>query len=218
MGRAAELRAAAPVVRVDVLDVADEAVADDHARRAEDGPATLHRTGLEHAAVLLLRGDDLAGLVNGEREGLFAVDVLAGLHRLDGDVGVPVVRRRDADHVDGRILQHVAEVGDGLAGALDLPLRIVVVDALGAVLAAVLVAVATHDDLGAAVVLAEELRQQGRAALNAEADHRDVGLLAGRELARGDLGGGTAHERDRCGRAEEEMSSVEIHWFFLLTT
>ena len=129
-----------------------------------------------------------------------------------------MVGRRDADHVDHRVLEDVTEVGDGLAGARDALLGIVVVDALGAVLATILVAVAADRDLRADVVLREELGQEGRAALDAEADHGHVGLLAGGELARADLAAvlGGGGERRRGGAAEQETSTVQVHCFSLL--
>ena len=219
VGRAAELLAAAPVVRIHVLHVADETVAHDHHRRAELRPAALHRAGLEHAAVFRLRGNHLASLVHAEREGLFAVDVLAALHGLDGHVGVPVVGRGDAHHVDRRVFEDLAEVGldAALRHVRDLPLGVRLVHHLRAGLAALLVAVAHGHDLDAELVLVHELRHERRALLDAEANEGHVGFLAGLERARTDLVGGAAGERRRGCRSEQEVPAVEVHLLYFLS-
>ena len=213
MGRPAELLAADAVVGVHVLEVADEAVADDHDCRAELAhlrPAALHRTRLEDAAVLLLGGDDLAGLVDGERERLLAVDVLAVLHRLDADVGMPVVRRRDAHRIDRRVLEDVAEVRATLARRV----LVEVVDALDAVFHARLVAVADQRD--ARVFLVKELRQQRATALNADADHRDVDRLARLAGANAHLARVASGKRCRGGGSEKKVTTVDFHLTLLL--
>ena len=171
---AAELLAAATVVGVDELHVADAAVARDHARGAEDGPGALHRAGLEDAARGLLRGDDRLDLLDAEGEGLLAVDVLAGLHRLDGHVAVPVVGCGDADHVDGGVGEDLAEVGDGAAGREgDAGVGVGLVDLRGAGLAARAVAVADGGDADAEAVLPAEGGGEARAGLDAEAEEGD---------------------------------------------
>ena len=105
------------------------------------------------------------------------------LHRLDAEVGVPMVRRRDAHRVDLGILHHLAEV------RAELAVRVVVglVDAARALLGSGLVAVADEDDLR--VFLLEELRQQRLAALDADADHGDIDLLAGLACPRPQIAG-----------------------------
>ena len=50
-----------------------------------------------------------------KRQRLLAVHVLAGLHRLDGDLRVPVVGRADGDDVDVLAIEHLAVVGVDLA-------------------------------------------------------------------------------------------------------
>ena len=183
------------VVAVDVLHVADEAVADDHAGRAELAARALPGAGLEDALVLLLGLHDELRLLDAVGEGLLAIDVLAGLHRLDGHVGVPMVGGDDDDHGDRLVLDDLAEVGLGLAdarvGLLLLVGGVGVVDALGAVLAADAVAVAHRaDDDGEF----QELRQKHVARLNAAADEGEAweGGLDG--LGRGFfLGAGWAH-------------------------
>ena len=59
-----------------------------------------HDLGVRVAAVC---DCDRTRLLGREREGLFAIHVLAALHRLDRHVGVPVVGSRDADRVDRRV-------------------------------------------------------------------------------------------------------------------
>ena len=58
---------------------------------------------------------DLAGLVDRVGHRLFAVDVLAGLHRVDRHLGVPVVGRGDQDGVDILAVEDLAIVlGDAI--------------------------------------------------------------------------------------------------------
>ena len=84
------------------------------------------------------------------------------------------------------------------------------VNAAGGVFAARLVDVAHHGYLGAAVVLREELRQQRAAALDAEADHGHVGLLAWLEGAHTLLVGCVGGHRDCGGGAKQETSTVDV--------
>ena len=167
------LRGGVAVVAIDELDVADQAVADDHRGCAEFAAGALPGAGLENGLRLALRLDDFQRLFDAVGEGLFAIDILAGLHRLDGHVGVPVVGRDDDDHVDGLVGDDLAEVGFRLADAGELgAVRLVpIVRLLGAGLAAGLVAVADrrHDWF-----LLEELREHHRARLDAHADNRDA--------------------------------------------
>ncbi len=206
VGRTAQLLPADAVVRVHVHDIADEAVAHDHAGGAEVAPAALHGAGLEDAPVLLLGGDDLLRLVDREGEGLFAVDVLAVLHRLHAHVGVPVVGRGDAHRVDRRVVQDFAEVVDRLARVL----LVFLVHALGAGVGAHLVAVAHRDDFHVRrVVPPHELRRERRAHLDAVADQGQAVALARLELPRAGLRRGVAGQRDGRGGPEQEAAAVE---------
>src|SRR5262249_8986938 len=92
--------AGAADVDVDRLDLADAAAAHQLAGGAELVAGALLAAGLEDAVVLAGRLDHGAGLADGQRQRLLAVDVLAGLARLDSRDGVPVVRRGDDDGVD----------------------------------------------------------------------------------------------------------------------
>ena len=72
--------------------------------------------GLERDARLLRHARHRLALGDGERHRLLAEHVLAGLHRGDGDDGVPVVGRADAHGVDRRVGDHVAPVEHLAAG------------------------------------------------------------------------------------------------------
>ena len=82
----------------------------------------LHRAHLEHPSGLLDNPLDELPLVDGQRQRLLAVDVLAGPHRLDGDLGVPVIGGRDHDRVDILPVEDLPVVGVAFGGA-PLPLR-----------------------------------------------------------------------------------------------
>src|SRR5262245_44232289 len=60
------------------------------------------------------------GLLDGASHGLFAINVLAGLHRLDGDRRVPVVRRGDDHGVDVLAGDHFAVIERGQFGLAEL--------------------------------------------------------------------------------------------------
>jgi hypothetical protein len=53
---------------------------------------------------------DRQRLGDGQRQRLLAVDVLAGLERLDGHLRVPVVGRGDEHAIEGLVVDEVAEV------------------------------------------------------------------------------------------------------------
>ena len=135
------------------------------------------------------------------------------LHRLDRHVGVPVVRRADADDVDHRILDDVAEVGDRLAVRRKPRLRVSVVDLLRTGLAADLVAVAHGDDLDliSGIGLVQELRNERRAHLDAAADHRGTKLLARLQVAQADLRRRASGHRSSGGRTQKESSTIDVH-------
>ena len=73
--------------------------------------AALLRSNLKDA--LRGRGDlaDLLAFFDRESQRLLAVDVLAGLHRLDRDFGMPMIGRRDDHSFDVLTLQQFAIVG-----------------------------------------------------------------------------------------------------------
>ncbi len=119
----------------DRLDLAETAAADEF-RRLPEGPehvGSLLAAGLEDPLVFPRDLDDALALGERQRQGLFAIDVLARLHRLDGRDHMPVLRRGDADGVDVLPPDQIAEVrvggadmerGLALIGLLDAPLGV----------------------------------------------------------------------------------------------
>ena len=73
--------------------------------------ALLHAR-LADAIVDARRLDDHRALVDAQGEGLFAVDILAGVEGVDGAAGVPVVRRCHVDGVHLFHLEQLAMVGE----------------------------------------------------------------------------------------------------------
>ena len=69
--------------------------------------------GGEHDAVGVAGGDHVVAFLRRDGEGLLRDDVEAAVHALDGELGVGVVRRGDADEIDVAVLQHG---GDGIVG------------------------------------------------------------------------------------------------------
>src|SRR4029077_4764790 len=65
---------------------------------------------LHHAFCLLGDLTELFSLVNCQRERLFAVDIFAGAHGVDADLGMPVVGRADDDGVDILAVNQLAVV------------------------------------------------------------------------------------------------------------
>src|SRR5690606_32296635 len=94
-----------------VFQVADEIVADDFGGAAEGALGALLGAGLKNAAVAAGGVYEGAALADGEREGFFAVDVLAGANGGMRERDVPVVGRADEDDV------HVGQ-GEDLLGIL----------------------------------------------------------------------------------------------------
>ena len=206
VSRSAELLSAAAIVRVHILHIADETIADNHAGGAEFAPAALHRARLEDAAILLLRGDYLAGFVNREGQRLFAVDILTVLHRFHTDVGVPVVRRRNADRVNFGVGNHITKVINDLARVVAIRL----IDLLSTRRRTDAIAIANrHDFHIRSILLVEELRNERRAHLNAVANHGNTELLARLKDARAHLGGRAARERHCRRRTEKEATAIQ---------
>src|SRR5207248_6277536 len=139
------------------------------------------RAGLADAVVLAGRLDNAPALADVVADGLFDVDVLAGLHGPDRGQRVPVVGRGDADDVDGLVVEDAAQVflvlgreALGLLGGTHRPLD----DGL------VHVADRGHD----AVVPAGEAADVAAAAA-VDADDRDAEPVVGVALLRGLLVG-----------------------------
>jgi len=96
--------------RPHAADLADPPVAHQLARPAHTRTGAELGAGLEHAVVLADRLDHLASLVDGQRQGFLAIDILARLHGRDGNQGVPVIGDDDRHGVDVRPCEQFAEV------------------------------------------------------------------------------------------------------------
>ena len=82
--------------------------------------ASLLRAHLEHAAGLLdCLADELA-FVDGERERLLAVNILARLERLDRDLHMPVIGHANVYDLDIFAIKHMAVIFVGVAGAVEV--------------------------------------------------------------------------------------------------
>ena len=94
---------------LDGLDLAEAAGADQLDRQAEQAAevGALLAAGLQDAAGVLDRLLDRQRLGDGQRQRLLAVDVLAGLERLDGHLRVPVVGRGDEHAIEGLVAGRV---------------------------------------------------------------------------------------------------------------
>ena len=172
------------VVAVNILDVADETVADDHAGGAEFAPGTLHGAGLENALEFFLGLNEKKRLLDGIGQRFFAIDIFSGLHRGAGDVGMPMIRRRNADRVNSLVTDDIAEISDGhasgKAGFLIFP--VIVIDIFHARFPAHPVAVANGLDDN--ILLLDEIRHQHGARLNSIADEGQIDHLLRRRFRR----------------------------------
>ncbi len=83
----------------------------------------LHRACLHHAIVFASSLHHLAGLVDRRRHRLLDEHIFARLARFDSHVRVPVIRRRDANRVDGFVVQNLAEVANRTSRTARLILR-----------------------------------------------------------------------------------------------
>ena len=102
------------VLRPDVPDGADPPLGDEPLGQADGRHATVgeaHHRADARLRGLLGRGRHGLGLGDAVGERLLAEDVLAGLERLDGDLGVGVARGADVDQVDVGALDHRVPVG-----------------------------------------------------------------------------------------------------------
>ncbi len=170
-------------------DLADAAALDDLAGLPELVLGGEVGADLEDLPVLPDGVPHLDGLLHREGHGLFAVDMLSGVHGGDGDGGMPVVRRGDEDRVDVLVVEKfaVVEATFGLVTRLLAggeravhPLLIDVTDAPD----------------GDVVVLApaEKAAQMPRTHA-ADADHAETYAVVGPEHLRGD----ETAERERSG-------------------
>ena len=100
----------------DLLDLAQASAAGrGHGAAEQLGlVAALLRADLHHLAGLLDGGDELLAFVDGQRQRLFAIDVLAGFERRQGDGRVPVVGRADRHGFDIVAIEQLAIVLEDL--------------------------------------------------------------------------------------------------------
>jgi len=110
MAGLAEVRGAAGETAQHGVEFAETAVANQFAGLTEAGIGTLLRAGLEDALVILNGVDHGAALADGQRQGLLAVNILAGAGGGDGGQSVPMVREGDEHGVDIGAAEQVAEV------------------------------------------------------------------------------------------------------------
>ena len=97
------------------MDGAEFAGLRDGSRFLEEIVAAPLRPDLHHALGAAHRLDHAEAVLDGVGHGLFHVDVFAGLDRIDGHLGVPVVRRGDENGLEGFILQQLLVVVVGLS-------------------------------------------------------------------------------------------------------
>ncbi len=90
----------------DLGDLADVAVANEHAGTVEIGHGSLLATDLEDAALFAHGADHGSALGHGECHGLFHVDIFAGEGGVDGMEGVPMVGAGDNHGVDVLALEY----------------------------------------------------------------------------------------------------------------
>ena len=180
---------------------------------ANGGRRASLRSMLAHAVVLASRQHQLPPFPDIVRAGLLDVRVLARLHGPDASQRVPVVGRGNADGVDVRVVDELAEVGEPLDGVLGHGLQ-----TLGPPVEDRLIHVAQGHHLGAGHL---QVLLDLRIAAAANANHADAndGVRTARRLfVRGFLfRGQCATERDRgdsaacCGRFQKLPAGYRIH-------
>ena len=107
---------------VALIDVADRAGMDQLDRFAEAAPPAALRAARGDALVLARGLHELRAFPDIVGDGLFDIDILAGLHRPDRGQSVPVIGGRDRDRVDVLVLEDAPHVGfdlRALAGLLE---------------------------------------------------------------------------------------------------
>ena len=88
--------------------------------------AALLGSHLENLARLLDDLNNLLAFLDGQREGLFAIDILARLQGFDADLRVPVVGSADGDDINVLPFEQLAIIGQGFGlGVLDGALGVI---------------------------------------------------------------------------------------------
>ena len=110
-GFKAEGVSAAREEEVALVDVADDAGVEEFDSFAEGSPPAALGSAGGDAVVFAGGFDELGAFEDVVGDGLFDVNVFAGLHGPDGGEGVPVVGGGDGDGVDGFVIEGAAHVG-----------------------------------------------------------------------------------------------------------
>ena len=119
------IKGARLAIGIDLLELADAAVADQFAGQAELAAvfgALLHAR-LVDAAVALAGLDQGAPLAHGDGDGLLAIHILAGPHGHRGHRGRPVIGQRHQHGVDVRPGEDLAKIVVGLDAVVARPGR-----------------------------------------------------------------------------------------------
>ncbi len=148
------------------------------------------RANLQHALGFLDGVDQLPGFLVGVAHRLFKIDVLAVVHGVERDLGVPVVGRGDDDGVHVAALQHLAVIEIAFAVVF-----------FGRRAFALFVDIADRDDLAGVVGVAVVMERFGVvAAAAAHADDAQVDAVVGADDAVAHFG--AASSQGRTGHAE----------------
>jgi hypothetical protein len=192
--------------------LADHAVGDGLARLPPLVAGSGLRSNLENALGLFHRVDQLLDLLVGMAHGLFEVDIFAVVHRIQSDLGVPVVGRGDNDRIDIRAAHHFA--------IIEVPFAF---ELRGVFALALLVDIAHRDDLAGVVLIADLLEHRGdMAAASTNADHADIDAIVRSEHAvaahlgpaRGENGLGHSDRKSCRARPPQKISSADGAVFF----
>ena len=110
VGDHADRIAAAIDDRLACVNLPESAIPQELDGLAEQRPAAALRAGLHDAVVAACRVDHAPPFDDVVADRLFAVDILAGLARHDGDQRVPVIRRGVVHGIDVTIVEHAPEI------------------------------------------------------------------------------------------------------------
>ena len=158
--------------RTDRFEVLAESTALRDCDRLEESHiefAALLRSDLESLAVFLHRFLNDLTFSQRQRQRLLTVNVLAGLHRFDRDLNVPVIRCADGHDIDAAFfVQHFAVVG------VDLAIATLLLLLLREALRVRCVHVAASDQLALVSSLSADA-----AAASTDSDARDVQAVVG---------------------------------------
>ena len=162
--------------------------------------APLLRAHLEDAVGSLHRLADHTAFVDRQRQRFFAVDVLAGRQRVDGDLDVPMVGHADDDRLHVLAIEHLVVVLIDLTFAADL-------FSVGEVVGVAQVDVGAGDHAAEPCRLFADFR-----AASADADGGDDEFVALRLVGRGGGGEviGRGHARSRYGRGGLQKITASV--------